>query len=145
MHEYGPIAEGRGSFQRFVMRHDASYVEHPEEEEYLQTYMMAWLETGEGVERTGKNYETYLRVALEIADATLRGELNFALRGGPQERRCERHITGLHEPSYESSQFLDRMTYELAVQRYERSERERLAILAAKATTDATVVPPPEF
>ncbi len=74
MHEFGPIAEGRSSFQRFVMSHDASYDEHPEEEEYLQTYLMAWLETGEGVERTGKNYETYLRVALEIADAKLTSE-----------------------------------------------------------------------
>ncbi len=145
MQEYGPIAEGRGSFQRFVISHDASYVEHSEEEEYLQTYMMAWLETGEGVERTRKNYETYLRVALEIADATFRGKFDFTLRGGLQDRRCERHIKGLHEPSYEGSQFLDRMTYEIAVQRYERSEREKLALLALQATADPAVIPPTEF
>lgn len=123
-----PMQAARQSFEFFVSRFDTSDVSTVDEE-HLQTYLVYWLEEGNGVEYTGRNYETYLRAVVEIADAALQGELDMDYIGSADVGRTDarvRRLKGIHHPDGSESAFLDRATYEIAAYRHENRQRGML-------------------
>jgi hypothetical protein len=89
MEQTGPIADAREAFEKFI-----SIYLHSEDDSLLQEWLRDWLLFGNGVEYTGRNYETYLRVALDIADATMRGEISFDYCGTENIDAFPRTIRG---------------------------------------------------
>lgn len=133
MEGFGPIADARESFVQFVMSNrpeERDADRNPAEKPYLQTYIMDWLLSGEGVKATRKSYETYLRVLFNIGDLVFRGPHLHHIGAPPEVAAVRPDLAGLHEPGYEDSVFLERETYEMAVFQYEEREAERLARLA---------------
>lgn len=129
MNKEGPIADASGNFQWFVKQCTSSSFVTLDDEKYLQTYLVHWLEEGNGIEYTGRNYETYLQVVADLADTALRGELDLNYMGiaGYGSTVRERRLEGIHEPGREYSSFLDRATYEVAAYRHENHGRRSLA------------------
>lgn len=134
MEKTGPIADARHAFERFVAGFDTSTY-GPREEHgftYLQEWLHTWLVFGDGVEYTGRSYETYLRVALDIADAAMRGEVRWDYRGTEEENWTDGYerepVTAIHNPdSYtRGDHYADRVNYEVSVVRWERSGTDRL-------------------
>lgn len=119
------ISDARSNFEEFVRRHDTQYLRNnPEEASCLQEYLMAWLENGNGVELTGRNYETYLHVVIDIADAAFRGELNFNYAGREEADyadRRERRIAAIHDETLAGAEALTRSGYEVTAYRREHS------------------------
>ncbi len=111
--ELGRPADPQGSYDTPVEEQD---------EAYLQEYLLAWLERGNGVEFTGRSYETYLRVALDIADATMRGAIQFDYKGSEKQDYKDaypRRVIGIHQPGLSAQDFSDRALYDQAVTRWE--------------------------
>lgn len=118
------IANARRSFEYFARNLQTD--PHDVEFNYLQEWLGQWLEHGDGPAATGGNYETWLRVCIDIADAVMRHELSLNYAGteeaGYADAR-ERRIEGLHEPGYTGAYFLDRAGYEAEVYQREHPEQ----------------------
>lgn len=101
---------------------------------HLQDYLAAWLEAGDAgdaIRYTGRNYETWLRAVVHIADAVFRDPSVLDFNGTPKSESelaaatsaddmylvqpCERRIVGLRDPSRNSSLVFDRHYYERLV------------------------------
>jgi hypothetical protein len=131
MEQTGPIADAREAFEKFI-----SIYLHSEDDSLLQEWLRDWLLFGNGVEYTGRNYETYLRVALDIADATMRGEISFDYCGTENIDAFPRTIRAIHDPDGLGAHYADRAEYEVAVCRWEHQGRGIL-------TEDNQTPPPP--
>lgn len=119
MEQTGPIARARGDFQTFVHGFDTYQLANsdvPEDERtirYLGFFLRSWLEEGHGLRMTGGNYESYLRVSLDIADAVMQGNIDFNYNGSSEREPYERQIDGIHNPGDEHvAEYADRMLYE---------------------------------
>src|SRR5256885_2917934 len=116
MEKGGPIARARKGFQQFVREFDDTFARHGGEFEYLQDWLYAWLQAGNGIEWTGRSYETYLRTCLDIADAAFRGQINYDYRGSAKENYRDarpRRIEAIHNPdNSDEAYYADRATYE---------------------------------
>lgn len=149
MQEHGPIVEARSDFERFVSNYpgienisriNAGFPPVPrdlddmpveeQEEVYLQEYLMTWLERGNGVELTGRNYATYLRVALDIADAAMRGKIDFDYKGSEArgyKDAYRRGVVGVHQAGLTASDALDPARYDILVTQWEFRGTGKLA------------------
>jgi hypothetical protein len=86
-----------------------------------------WLRKGDGFIDTGRNPTTYLRVALDIADRVMRGQINFDYCGTEEANykdRYPRTVEALHEPGSYASHFADPAMYERIACEVERAQRE---------------------
>ena len=123
MERPGPISEARNSFARFVREHELPpRVAEPTTSAPLQEWLMRWLEHGDGVEFTGGSYETFLRVALDVADAAIRGELRLDFEGteaGNYKDGYKRTLSGIHEPDHTAEHIFNRVGFETTVYRRE--------------------------
>lgn len=123
---------------------------------HLQDYLCVWLEEPEagGVEYTGRNYETWLRTALHIADAVFKNpslldyrptvpdltdeEFAAATPEEHEQRRIAaeprpRPIEGIIDPDNNSSYAFDRHYYEVQVWRQDHPERTPEGQLRARS------------
>jgi hypothetical protein len=128
MEAVGPIYDARRAFQTWVA---TKFTFRREGEEYLQEYLLAWLEEGDGLEWTGRSYENYLRVALDIADATMRGQIKFDYVGTEEnnyEDGFKREVVAIHEDDMPASHYAERMTYDVTVYRREYEGTGRLTL-----------------
>ncbi|MEC3976225.1 hypothetical protein [Amycolatopsis sp. H20-H5] len=119
MEEKNPIAFARDNFAGFVCRLELSGYDEGTDS-YLQEYLTGWLEEGNGIELTGGNYETYLRVALDIADAAMCGAINFDYQGTKDyafKDAYPRRVVAIHQPNAPSSHYADRQEYEVIAYR----------------------------
>jgi hypothetical protein len=110
MEKNGTIRWARDSFQDHVQELDTRSAGIEGDETCLQTYLGDWLYGGCAVEYTGGNYETYLRVALDIADATMRGEIDYSYTG---KNGYPRTVTSIHQEGATYSDIFSRTTYEV--------------------------------
>jgi hypothetical protein len=116
------------NFQRFIDEQgdvDDVYFEPGERFRYLGNWIKEWLRFGDGVEFTGRNYETYLRVCLDIADAALCGQVDFS-RLARTANLPPVQIDGIDNP-HDPTDYADRAIYEVAVTRWEHGGRGILA------------------
>lgn len=114
MEETGPVSDARRNFERFAQHLPADPGD--EEYRYLQEYLAQWLEHGDGVAMTGGSYETWLRVAIDIADAVMRHELSLDCTGTPEAGhtdRIVRRVEGIHQPGYSARRYFERAGYEV--------------------------------
>lgn len=120
MERDGPIADARQNFQDFVQWQDLS-IRDTKIHRYAQEWLYDWIHNGDGVAQTGRSYETYLRVCLDIADATMRGEIDYGYRGhidphySEEFYRREREVVAIHNPDSPSADYAERTTYEGAI------------------------------
>lgn len=131
MEQSGPIKEARRQFQRFVRHFDISTPRGDDpEHRYLGGWLRSWLAFGNGFEYTGRNHATYLRVALDVADAAMRGEIDWNYAGTSENRYEDGYkregIVALHDPDAEvSSNYTDPVDYERLLFTWEH-HREQL-------------------
>jgi hypothetical protein len=129
--ENSGLPAGRTSFERFVKRTYTEPAENRrgERHRYLGGWLSLWRDFGDGVEYSGRHFETWLRLCLEIADAAMQGQISFNYRGTPEEDyqdKFARQIDGIdnrENPTY----YDDRTRYEIAVTRWEHEGRGILA------------------
>jgi hypothetical protein len=124
-------------FFEFVKNYDTTA--YQSDFTHLQDYLAAWLEsgdTGNAIRYTGRNYETWLRTIIHIADAVFSDPsiLNFngALRTDAEVEAAtstedmyavqpyERRIVGIRDPGRNSSLVFDRHYYEYVAYEQER-------------------------
>jgi hypothetical protein len=110
---------------------------------HLQDYLAVWLEAGdegEAVRYTGRNYETWLRTIVHIADAVFRDPslLDFGGTPPPDAETAavqsteemyavppyERRVVGIRDPSRNSSLVFDRYYYEHVAYRHAHPRSE---------------------
>lgn len=123
----GPIYNATEGFKVFIETFDARHSPGDPSGLYLQTYLTAWLRNGEGIIETGRNFQTYLRVALNIADATMRRQIDFDYCGTQEENYADRRsrtVEALHEPGDYDSYFADPAQYEQIACEVEFAHRE---------------------
>jgi hypothetical protein len=134
MYKEGPIAEASRALESHAQR--VRTVAPEEDDAYLGDFLKSWLQNGSGIEETGGEYETYLRVVLNLADQALRGELDVNYRGTPEqnyEDARQRRIVAIDDEGPTGGYALDRATYEQIRFRFLNAgrgllEEERLAI-----------------
>ncbi len=105
------------AFGRWVNDSDVGPQELFEGHVYVGSLIMEWILFGDGVEYTGRHYETYLRVCLAIANAAMNGEVRVL---GTDRKAM--HINGIENPNVELD-YTDRAFYEVAVTRWEHEGR----------------------
>ncbi|WP_163513555.1 hypothetical protein [Fodinicola acaciae] len=123
------------AFQDFV----APYDTRSRQDDYtlLQDYLVDWLEAGSAVEYSGGNYETFLKVALHVADAVMKDPsiLDYhppspgPYPDTPEEQAAweaarapiSRPIEGILDPTKHSYDAFDRQCYEVVA--FRRSNR----------------------
>lgn len=135
MERSGPIYNATESFKVFVETFDSRQSPIDPSGRYLQTYLTAWLESGDGIVETGGNSQTYLRVALNIADAAMRKQIDFDYLGGQGAESPEdgyaRTVEALHEPgnygNFESH-YADPAQYERIARHVELAQHEGRSI-----------------
>jgi hypothetical protein len=131
MEQSGPIVTARREFQKFVRHFDIStLVGDDPEYRYLGGWLQSWLVFGNGFEYTGRNHATYLRVALDVADAAMRGEIDWNYAGtwenGWKDGYEREGIVALHDPDAEvSANYADPVDYDVLLFKWEH-RREQL-------------------
>ena len=103
--------------------HPDAYPQHDTPSIYLQTYLDQWLLTGGGVEWSGNNHTTWLRVVMAAADAVMRGDVTCDYYGPKPpyvdpERTYPQPIIGIYEYGSRGDDFLDPDYYAVAAYRW---------------------------
>lgn len=128
---------GVRAFERFVHHYDdydirtsaALYAKDPDTTRYdmpsvyLQTYLDQWLLTGGGVEWSGNNHTTWVRLVVATADAVMRGSVACDYYGPKPpdrdpERGYSRPIVAIYEDGSRGEDFLDPDYYAVAAYRW---------------------------
>lgn len=122
MEKSGPIRTACELFQGFVAQWDDRPYHHPtkdpRERDYLQYYLLHWLEKGDAIPATGGKFEIYERAVIDIADAVMQGAVKLDYRGTPEADyadRYERRVTGIHDPRFAAKDALDKTHYDVTM------------------------------
>jgi hypothetical protein len=107
-------------FADFIRYEDRPVGKPGASEGYLGFHLVNWLLDGEGVRMTGGSFETYLRIALHIADLVVQGEISLDYLDTQQEpavhvKRPFLGLTGPHSEGVDPPQYANRELYEHAV------------------------------
>ena len=124
------MAEAVNAFAEHVRYSDMDDPREPER--YLGHWFVDWLKNGNGIEFTGRNYETYLRVCLHVADAVLRSDIRLQSVNSDLEDCYPREIVGIDDPG-EPSHYDDRLLFDVSVTRWEHQRRGILAVEEGEA------------
>jgi hypothetical protein len=130
MQQCNTISEARWFFRQFVESWDGSPHAprsqggniNESEMGYLQEYLAYWIEVGDGIPATGRNFETYMRVVVDIADAVVRGEISCDYKGTEEagyQDAYQRNVVGIHDEGYAGSRAFEKEHYEVVAYRRE--------------------------
>ncbi|MCA1604320.1 MAG: hypothetical protein LC775_02295, partial [Acidobacteria bacterium] len=105
------VEDARDRFFEFAQHRDTAA--YQDDFTHLQDYLAAWLEESDGVEYTGRSYESWLETAIHVAGAlfkdpslldysgTPKTETEYA--ADPTDDAHSRRVVGIVDPSDSSS------------------------------------------
>jgi hypothetical protein len=107
---------------------------------HVDDYLVAWLESGNGIEVTGGSFDTFLSIVMPMADAILRQPCILDYHPSGDAPILHRPVQGLINPDGGSRRLFDRRFYE---QRAFRIANFGRGVLSPGGEKDVIGVPQP--